>query len=317
MRPPVPRFVRLAVALAVIAALTLAVFQYWSTAQYGTAAARSDQATGQDPGRTQNLNGIQNLTGIQSSKWTQTRWGPLGPADRELLVMIRQAGLSGGSTGQQAQRQGSNPQVRTVAKRISVDYGDLDNQVRSVAGKLDVPLPDQPTAAQQRWMTELAGRSGPAYDRLFAQRLRLTDGEVLPVITAVRAGTRNELIRSFAANAAALVSKHMEALERTGLVDYSRLPTPNPPVATPPAATAPADPAQRIDQLVNTTPVPTAALTTRIDANALVAALVSIAALLVALGLIGTGRRVYRSAGSRSAGSRFTGSQRRHGAHRW
>ncbi len=294
MRPPVPRFVRLAVAMAVIAALTLAVFQYWSTAQYGTAAAQSNQATGQDPGGTQN------------STWTQTRWGPLGPADRELLVMVRQAGLSGEPTGQQAQRQGSNPQVRTVAKRISVDYGDLDNQVRSVAGKLGVPLPDQPTAAQQGWMKELAGRSGPAYDRMFAQRLRLTDGEVLPAITAVRAGTRNELIRSFAANAAALVNKHMEVLERTGLVDYSRLPAPNPPAATPPAAAA-AGSAQRIDQVANATLVPPVAPTAGNDANALVAALVSIAALLVALGLIGTGRRVRRS----------TGTQRRHAAHRW
>lgn len=306
MRPPVPRFVRLAVALAVIAALTLAVFQYWSTAQYGTAAARSGQATGQDPGRTQNPNGTPN------SNWTQTRWGPLGPADRELLVMIRQAGLSGGSTGQQAQRQGSNPQVRTVAKRIWVDYGDLDNQVRSVAGKLGVPLPDQPTVQQQGWMKELSGRSGPAYDRMFAQRMRLTDGEVLPAITAVRAGTRNELIRSLAANAAVLVNKHMEGLEGTGLVDYSRLPAPRPPAATPPAATVAAGPAQRIDQVVNATPVPPVVPTAGNDANALVAALISIAALLVALGLIGTGRRVHRSTGSRS-----TGSQRRHAAHRW
>lgn len=304
MRPSVPRFVRLAVSLAVIAALTLAVFQYWNTAQYGTAAVRS----GQDPGQTQNLNGIQNLTGTQSATWTQTRWGPLGPADRELLVMIRQAGLTGGSTGQQAQRQGSNPQVRTVAKRSSVEYGELDKQVRSVAGKLDVPLPDQPTAAQQRWMKELSGRSGPAYDRMFAQRLRLTDGEVLPVITAVRAGTRNELIRSFAANAATLVTKHMEVVERTGLVDYSRLPAPSPPVATPPVAPAPAGPAQSIGQVVSTRPVPPAASATGNDANALVAALVSIAALLVALGVIGTGRRVYH---------RSTGSQRRHAAHRW
>lgn len=285
MRPPVPRFVRWTVALAVIAALTLAVFQYWGTSQYGTAVARSGQATDS----------------------TQTRWGPLSPADRDLLVMIRQAGLSGGSTGQQAQRQGSNPQVRTVAKRIWSDYSNLDNQLRSVAGKLGVPLPDQPTAQQQGWMKELAGQSGREYDRLFAQRLRLTDGEVLPALTSVRAGTRNELIRSFAATAATLVSKHMEVLERTGLVDYSRLPTPRPPVATPPAAPAAAGADQRIGQVVNITP-DAAGPATGNDANALIAALVSIAALLVALGLVGTGQRARKPAPTR---------QRHRAAHRW
>jgi predicted outer membrane protein len=273
----------------VLAALTIAVFQYWGTSQYGTAAASS-----QGPN--------------QGSDWTQTQWGPLGPADRDLLVMVRQTGLSGGSTGQQAQRQGSNPQVRTVAKRISVDYGDLDNQVRSVASKLGVPLPDSPTTQQQGWMKELSERSGSEYDRMFAQRLRLTDGEVLPAITAVRAGTRNELIRSFAASAAALVNRHMEVLERTGLVDYSRLPVPRPPAAAPPAASAPAGPDQRIGQVVNITSMSPAGSPTGNDTNALVAALVSIAALLVALGLLGTGRRVRRPSGSR---------QRRHAAHRW
>ncbi|MGH3823657.1 MAG: DUF4142 domain-containing protein [Pseudonocardiaceae bacterium] len=269
-----------------IAALTLAVFQYWGTSQYGTAVARSGQAT----------------------DWTQTRWGPLSPADRDLLVMVRQAGLIGGSTGQQAQQQSSNPQVRTVAKRIWLDYNDLDNQVRSVAGKLGVPLPDQPTVAQQGWMKELSGRSGQEYDHMFAQRLRLTDGEVLPALTTVRAGTRNELIRSFAATAATLVSKHMEVLERTGLVDYSRLPAPRPPTATPPAGIAAAGPDQRVGQVVNITPVSPVGPTTGNDANALIAALVSIAALLVALGLLGTGQRVRRPAAPR---------QRRRAAHRW
>jgi predicted outer membrane protein len=282
----------------VIAALTLAVFQYWGTSQYPIAIVARGQAAAQAP--------------VQDANWVPTKWGPLGPADRDLLVMIRQAGLCGGSIGQQAQKQGTNPQVRTVAKRISTDYGDLENQVRSVAGKLGVPLPDQPTVQQQGWMKELSGQSGPKYDRMFAQHLRVTDGEVLPAITAVRAGTRNELIRSFAANAATLVSRHMEALERTGLVDYSKLPAP-------PSDVTPASPAQPIDQVVNVTPV---RATTGNDANAMVAALVSVAGVLIALGLLGsTGRRVRRAAGAqhRSAPRGFQDrpAQRRHAAHRW
>lgn len=294
-----------------IAALTLAVFQYWGTSQYGTAVAGNSRLAGQPatggPATEQN-------PGLR-----QTRWGPLSSADRDLLVMVRQAGLSGGSSGKRAERQASNQQVRSVAKRIWVDYGDLDNQVRAVAGKLGVPLPDLPTAAQQGWLQDLSGRSGAEYDRMFAQGLRVTDGEVLPAITAVRAGTRNELVRSFAANAAALVSRHMEVLERTGLVDYSKLSAPQPAAAD----VAASGPAQRIDQVVNATPVPTAGAVTGIDANAMVAALLSIAALLIALGLLGsTSRRVrrpYVDSQHRGAarGMSARPQQRRHAAHRW
>ncbi|HZS22001.1 MAG TPA: DUF4142 domain-containing protein, partial [Pseudonocardiaceae bacterium] len=163
MRPPVPRFVRWAVALAVIAALTVVVFQYWGTSQYPIAIAPRGQAAGQagQAGQARQAG----PTTAQDANWTPTRWGPVGPADRDLLVMIRQAGLCGGSSGRQAQAQGSNPQVRTVAKKISTDYGDLDNQVRSVASKLGVALPNQPTVQQQSWMNQLSGQSGSKYDR--------------------------------------------------------------------------------------------------------------------------------------------------------
>jgi predicted outer membrane protein len=302
VRSPVPRFVRWAVALAVIVALTVTVFQYWATSQYGMASAhRNPQDTG----------------------WTQTQWGPLGPADRDLLVMIRQADLWGGSSGRQAQQQGSSVGVRTIAKRIGADNGDLDNQIRSVAGKLGVPLPDQPTAQQQSWLRELSGRSGPDFDRTFAQRLRVTDGEVLPLITSVRAGTRNELIRSFAATAAVLINRHMEYLERTGLVDYSRLPEPLPPAGSVP----PANQQQHIDQIVNAAAAPPTGSTGSTggnDVTALVAALLLIAALLVALGLLGTaGRRVRQAGrvrqtnGPQHRGSSRRPSQRRHAAQRW
>jgi hypothetical protein len=148
---------------------------------------------------------------------------------------------------------------------------------------------------------------------MFAQHLRVTDGEVLPAITAVRAGTQNELMRSFAANAAALVSRHMDTLERTGLVDYSKLPAP------PAADAAPARPAQPIDQVANVTPVRAA---TSNDTNAVITGLLAVAAALIALALLGsTGQRVRRTAGAqhRSAPRGYLDrpAPRRHAAHRW
>ncbi len=313
MRSPVPRFVRWVVSLAVIAALTVVVFQYWATSQYGVAI-----ASGKGPTKT------------AESAWTPTQWGPLSPADRDLLVMVRQAGLCAGPSGQQAQQQGATVALRTVAQRVWVDYGDLGNQARSVAGKLSVPMPDQPSAQQQSWMRDLSGRSGPDFDRMFAQGLRVTDGDVLPAITSVRAGTRNELIRSFAANAAVLLNRQMEYLEHTGLVDYSRLPAPQPPAAVLPAAaspaatspaatTSPAGQEQRIDQVVDATQVPVTGPVAGNDAKAMVAALVSIAVLLAALGLLGTtGRRARpaRRADTRPQ-HRSISHTRRHAAQRW
>jgi Domain of unknown function (DUF4142) len=90
----------------------------------------------------------------------------------------------------------------------------------------DLPNADQPNADQRRWLTEITTAQGEYFDRVFIERLRAADGDVFPVIAAVRSGTRNDLIRGFAATANDTVLRHMKYLEDSGLVDYGVLPRP-------------------------------------------------------------------------------------------
>lgn len=192
----VPRSLRHAVLAAVLLAVTASVWQSWTSGTPGTGG------------------------------YVQTGFGPLGPADRDLLVKVRLAGLWELPTGQQAQQQASTADVKVAGGKISSEHGDLDARVREVAGQLGVLLPSAPNAQQLGWMEELSGKTGSEYDRAFAQRLREAHGAVLPVIAQVRAGTRNELMRTFAVEADAYVSRHIQYLESTGLVDYAALPEP-------------------------------------------------------------------------------------------
>ncbi|MEW9527206.1 DUF4142 domain-containing protein [Microbispora sp. NPDC049125] len=160
--------------------------------------------------------------------WTQTPYGPLGPADRDLLVRVRWAGLWEIPAGRWAQDRSGNEKVKDVGMHLVTDHTKLDAEVRALAAKLAVPLPDQPNPDQRRWLDEMAGSRGAEFDRIFADRLRNAHGKVFTVVSAVRAGTRNELVRAFASRAVEVVMKHMTLLESTGLVDYSTLPTPSP-----------------------------------------------------------------------------------------
>ncbi|MFF5209394.1 DUF4142 domain-containing protein [Streptosporangium sp. NPDC000396] len=165
-----------------------------------------------------------------------TQFGPLSPADRDLLVKVRQAGLWEIPTGQQAQQRAGSKRVKEVGMHLMTDHLKLDVQVRGVAAQLNVVLPSQPNPDQQGWMAQLSSKTGPDYDRTFANLLRQAHGKVFTVVAAVRAGTRNDLIRSFAQQAVDVVMKHMTLLESTGLVDYTALPEPPTPSPPPPAA---------------------------------------------------------------------------------
>jgi predicted outer membrane protein len=157
--------------------------------------------------------------------WTMTPSGPLGPADRDLIVKVKLAGLWEMPAGQEAQKRGTSSKVRDCGRKIAAEHHELDLATEQIAVELGVPLPNVPNADQQGWLGEMAAARGAEFDRVFVDRLRAAHGKVFSVIAAVRAGTRNSAVRAFAATANAAVLRHMGYLESTGLVDFATLPT--------------------------------------------------------------------------------------------
>jgi predicted outer membrane protein len=206
----IPRSVRWALLVAVLGALTVSVVQSWTSGAPGTGG------------------------------WQQTRWGPLGPADRDLLIKVRQAGLWEAPTGQQMSQQATNQAVRDTGQHLAEQHAVLDQIDRDVADKLGVQLPSRPTDQQIGWMNQITNTTGADYDRVAVQLVRQAHGIVLPIIAEVRVSTRNEQIRQFADTAFQYVTGHIAMLEATGLVDYSALPAaPSPGLFS--GATTPAD----------------------------------------------------------------------------
>lgn len=147
----------------------------------------------------------------------------VSPADRNLLVRVRQAGLWELPVGRQAMTRASSERVKEVGRHLADEHGVLDEEVREVAGKLSVELPGEPNPDQQKWMEEIGRQSGADYDRVMVNRLRAAHGAVLGVVAQVRAGTGNDVVRAFADHVMGIVLRHMSLLEGTGLVEPSAL----------------------------------------------------------------------------------------------
>ncbi len=205
-----PRPLVVMLVLAIVAAAAVAVYQSWRSTP--TAA-----APGQDG-------------------WVSTRSGPLGPADRDLIVKVRLAGLWEHPVGQEMTDRGVSDSVRDIGAKISAEHLELDRKVIDVARELGVVLPNQPSDQQQQWMSEISSKAGTAYDVTAVNRLRQAHGVVLPLLATVRVSTRNDVVRAFAIDATTYVSRHLGYLESTGLVNFDALaeaPAPARAVVTP------------------------------------------------------------------------------------
>ncbi|MHA6620506.1 DUF4142 domain-containing protein [Pseudonocardia sp. DLS-67] len=190
----IPRLLRGAVIVAVLVAVSASVYQSWAT-------------------------GAPGMIG-----WQQTQWGPLGPADRDLITKVRMANLWEGPTSQQAEQMAVGADVREVGRKLAAEHAQLDEETRKIASQLGVPLPNGPSSQQLGWMAEISSKTGSDYDRTYIQRVREAHAQVLPVLSEVRASTQNDLVRQFAVTGTQFVTRHCEYLESTGLVDYGALP---------------------------------------------------------------------------------------------
>ncbi len=191
-----------------------------------------------------------------------TRYGPLSPLDRDFVDRVRLAGLWELPAGQQAEERGTTAAVRRAGEHLVTGHTALDDHVRRVADQLGLDLPNQPNAQQRSWLTRLGAARGGAYDREFANILRLAHGKVFTVVAQVRATTRNALVRSLADDANATVLDHIKVLEDTGLVDFDAiaqqtLSTAPPPTARPTPARTPAAPTTSDTATPSPSPSPT------------------------------------------------------------
>ncbi|MET9390716.1 DUF4142 domain-containing protein [Streptomyces sp. NPDC006624] len=176
-----------------------------------------------------------------SAQTLQTSYGPLSALDQDFLVKVRLAGLWEGPAGRQARTKGTTPAVRTAGRHLVEGHRHLDERVLQTASRLNLDLPDEPSAQQKQWLATLDAARGAEYDRQFATLLRVAHGRVFPVVAQVRASTRNSLVRALADDANATVLDHIKVLEATGYVDYDAVArdTAGAGDAPPPAAPAP------------------------------------------------------------------------------
>lgn len=149
----------------------------------------------------------------------------LTPADRNLIVNVKLAGLWEMPAGMWAQERGKSQRTREVGRALMIDHGRLDTATHAIADKFGIALPNEPTDQQSAWLGEMRTAGDDSeFDRIFANRLRYAHGVLFPVIAQVRAGTRNDDMRAYATTANQAVIRHMTLLESTGVVDHSQMP---------------------------------------------------------------------------------------------
>ncbi|MFJ6656835.1 DUF4142 domain-containing protein [Streptomyces sp. NPDC091377] len=167
--------------------------------------------------------GVEKTAGDQSRIIANTQWGPLTEADRDFVVKVRAAGLWEYPLGLMAMERGTTEEMKEAGKHLVVGHGGLDELCRRIAPQLNITLPNQASPQQQQFVATVDAENGRSFDSTAVQIMRVTHGQIFPVVAKVRANTRNTLVRQLADLANDTVLDHITVLEKTGLVNHEQV----------------------------------------------------------------------------------------------
>jgi predicted outer membrane protein len=164
--------------------------------------------------------GVETASTSQDRVIANTQYGPLTEADRDFVVKVRAAGLWEHPLGMMAMQRGTTPEMKEAGEHLVVGHARLDLACRKIASELSITLPNQASPQQQQFVATVDSKTGKEFDATGTAIMRVTHGQIFPVIAKVRANTQNTLVRQLADLANDTVLDHITVLEKTGLVNF-------------------------------------------------------------------------------------------------
>ncbi|MDF3145679.1 MULTISPECIES: DUF4142 domain-containing protein [unclassified Streptomyces] len=164
--------------------------------------------------------GVETTSASQDRVIANTRYGPLTEADRDFVVKVRAAGLWEHPLGLIAMQKGTTAAMKEAGQHLVVGHGRLDETCRKIAPELGITLPNQASPQQQQFVATADSKTGKEFDATATAIMRVTHGQIFPVVAKIRANTQNTLVRQLADQANDTVLDHMTVLEKTGLVNF-------------------------------------------------------------------------------------------------
>ncbi|MFC9076156.1 DUF4142 domain-containing protein [Streptomyces sp. NPDC057062] len=167
--------------------------------------------------------GVQTTSSSPDRVIANTRYGPLTEADRDFVVKVRAAGLWEYPLGEIALKKGASPEMKEAGKHLIVGHAGLDAMCRKIAPELGITLPNQASPQQQQFVATSAAENGKQFDITAANIMRVTHGQIFPVIAKIRGTTKNTLVRQLADLANDTVLDHITVMEKTGVINFDQV----------------------------------------------------------------------------------------------
>jgi putative membrane protein len=87
--------------------------------------------------------------------------------DQEFVTNAAQGGMLEVELGKLASQRGQSPKVKAFGKTMITDHTKVNDELKAIAGKKQITVPKQLSAAKQQQYDSLASQNGEKFDMLY------------------------------------------------------------------------------------------------------------------------------------------------------
>jgi len=140
--------------------------------------------------------------------------GQASSADKVFVKNALEGGMAEVQLGKLALQKSSNDDVKQFAQRMVDDHTKMGDQMKPIAEKIGVAIPDAPSKKDQATMAKLEMLNGDAFDKAYMKDMVKDHKTDLSDFKTEAANASDPAVKNAASSGAQVIAQHLQMAER-------------------------------------------------------------------------------------------------------
>jgi putative membrane protein len=137
-----------------------------------------------------------------------------GSKDARFIKKVADANMTEIKLARVAADNGQKQEVKDFAARMTKDHGNAGDQLKPIAEKLKVSIPDQVSAEHQQTIDKLSKLKGDEFDKAYAEAMVKDHQKVVAMFEKIEGELQDPDLKKFAQDTLPTLKEHLEMAQK-------------------------------------------------------------------------------------------------------
>lgn len=134
--------------------------------------------------------------------------------DAAFIKKAANGGMMEVELGKIAEKNGTKDEVKSFGERMVKDHGKANDDLKSVAAKMNVEVPEKVNAKHQAMIDKMSKMSGESFDKAYVKAMVKDHKKDIAEFEGAQGEVKNEDLKKFIADTIPMMKEHLEMAQK-------------------------------------------------------------------------------------------------------